>query len=389
MTLGRPGRGPAGRDDRRHSGAFEPWSGAVEIEELPAQPVQPGRRSGPGLGGVLAFGAAVLLLAAGLGFLGGRPGPTSPLAIARPSSGGGVTTPPYTGEPLVTPVRKCGASPSGPPGILLDVGGRSTLGAVDVLDSEPASSSVLGGVEGVPEQTLPPRVDVRSDIAVEVWTAGRACAVGWTIEVLGRPASDVLEFVANPGREPGLASQDRFRLVLADYAGQSIDLSATLVFPSFTLRAIWPIRILPFSPPAGVFKAARVPIPALMGCDVRLTLGNGWDARQNFCPDAVGDNRALPTRVEPGQKLEFKFDHADWEVDEAAIACGHLSLTTFAVDTTCRLEDAERDQFSFIVTVPDLPGEVALALLTCGTQVLADATNRLCGTWYANLEVRG
>jgi hypothetical protein len=126
-----------------------------------------------------------------------------------------------------------------------------------------------------------------------------------------------------------------------------------------------------------------------MGCDVRLTLGNGWDARQNFCQDAVGDNRAPPTPVEAGQKLEFRFDHADWQVDDVAIACGHLSLTTFVFDSTCRLQDGVPDEFSFIVTVPDLPGEVALAFYTCGTQVLADATNRLCGTWYANVEVRG
>jgi len=335
------------------------------------------------------MGAAVVLLAGGFGFLGGRPEPTSPGAIAGKSPNGGVTPPPYTGAPLATPTRQCGSSPSGPPGVLLDVGGRSTLGAAEVLDWQPAASSEAGGVEGVAGPQLPPRVDIRSDIAAEVWTAGRACAVGWTIEVLGRPASDVLEFVPNPGREPGLASQNRFRLVLADYAGQSIDLSATLVFPSFTLRAIWPLRILPFSPPAGVFKAARVPIPTLMGCDVRLTLGNGWDARQNFCPDAVGDNRGPPTRVEPGQKLEFRFDHADWQIDDATIACGHLSVTTFAFDSSCRLEDTERDQFSFTVTVPDLPGVVALAISTCGTQILADATNRLCGTWYANLEVRG
>jgi hypothetical protein len=333
-------------------------------------------------------GAAVVLLAAGFGLLGGRKDTTS-TAVADRTPGAPTAAPAFTGEPLVTPARRCGASPSGPPGVLLDLGGRSTLGAIELLESDPPASSVPGGVEDVPEQTLPPRVDVRSDIAAEIWTAGRACAVGWTIELLGRPASDVLEFVANPGREPELASQNRFRLVLADYAGRSIDLSATLVFPSFTVRAIWPIRVVPFSPPAGVFSAAGAPIQTLQSCHNELTLGNGWVTRANFCLNDVVEKRDEPTPIAPGQKLVFKFDHEDWQIDDAGISCGHLSMTTFAYDPSCRLEDGERDQHSFTLTVPDLPGEVALAISACGAQVLSDATNRLCGTWYVDLNVAG
>ena len=336
---------------------------------------------------MLAIGAAVLLLAAGFGFWGGRPKPTSP-AVADATVGVPSAVPAFTGEPLVTPERRCGASPSGPPGVLLDLGGRSTLGAVEVLDGEGAASSVPGGVQGVPEQTLPPRVDVRSDIAAEIWTAGRACAVGWTIEVLGRPASDVLEFVANPGREPRLASQNRFRLVLANYAGQSIDLSATLVFPSFILRAIWPIRVLPFTAPAGIFLARRVPIPTLQSCDIELTLGTGWVSRPNTCATDIVENIGTPTAVEAGQKLVFKFDQEGWQVDDAVIACGQLADASFDFEPTCRLDGPVRDQFLLTLTVPKQSGVFALAVSTCGSQVLADATNRLCGTWYANLEVR-
>jgi hypothetical protein len=332
--------------------------------------------------------AAVVLLAAGFGLLGGRKDTTTTAVVDR-TPGAPTAAPAFTGEPLVSPERRCGSSPSGPPGVLLDLSGRSTLGAVEVLEGEGAASSVPGSVEGH-QPDLPPRIDVRSDIAAEIWTAGRACAVGWTIEVLGRPASDVLEFVANPGREPGLASQNRFRLVLADYAGQSIDLSATLVFPSFTLRSIWPIRVLPFSPPAGVFSAAGARIETLQGCHNELTLGNGWVTRANFCLNHVVEKRGEPTAIAPGQNLEFRFDPADWTIDNPTIACGHFPVTVFAFDSTCRIEDtAESDQFSFSVTLPDLPGEVALALSTCGTQVLVDATNRLCGTWYVDLNVAG
>lgn len=367
----------------------DPWAGPVEVEDLPAQRVVARGSAGPGLRGTAAVVAAVLLLAAGFGLLGGRKDTTSTAVVDR-TPGAPTAAAAFTGEPLVTPARRCGSTPAGPPGVLLDLSGRSTLGAVEVLDGEGAASSVPGNVEGVPAQTLPPRLDVRSDIAPEIWTAGRACAVAWTIELLGRPASDVLAFVANPGRDPELASQNWFPLVLAGYAGRSIDLSATLVFPSFTLRALWPIRVLPFSPPVGVFSAAGAGIQTLEGCRNQLMLGNGWVTETNFCLSDVVEKPAEPTPIAPGRKLEFRFDPAGWQIGDITIACGHFPVTVFAFDPTCRIpETMENDDFSFSVTVHDLPGEVALALSTCGTQVLVDATNQLCGTWYVDLNVTG
>jgi hypothetical protein len=195
--------------------------------------------------------------------------------------------------------------------------------------------------------------------------------------------------VGNPERDPMFASQNRFQLLLTPYAGRTLDLVATLVFPDVTAQVTWPIQILTFTPPAGVFNAGRAPIPTIQGCDIDLTLGNGWQTRPNPCPNDVAVSPEQSTLVEPGQKLVFKFDHEDWQIDDPAVACGHLSETAFVFDSSCQLEDPEVDRFTFTVTVPDLPGVFAMAVSGCGTQVLADTTNRLCGTWYANLEVSG
>jgi len=388
VTLGRSGRGPVGRDDRRRPAVADPWAGAVEIEELPAQRMPPGRRGGPGLGGALAIGATVLLLAAGLGVLGGRPQPTSPTAAAGPSESAASTAARYTGEPLVTPTRPCGSLPSGPPGILLEVGERSTLGALEPLDGQPAGAASLGS-EGIPTPEPPARVDIRSDVVAEVWTAGRACAVGWTIEIVGPAFLDVLQLMGNPRREPSLASQNRFRLVLASYAGQSVDLRATLVFPDFTVRATWPIRVLSFVPPTGLFSAGLEPIRTVGGCDVELTLGNGWVAPREPCTGDVAADLGEPFLVAPGQRLKFRFDHEDWQIDDAGVNCGHLSGRQFVTEPDCGLGSPERAQFSFTFAAPPGPGVHTLAILTCGTQLLADARNRLCGTWYASVKVRG
>ncbi len=71
------------------------------------------------------------------------------------------------------------------------------------------------------------------------------------------------------------------------------------------------------------------------------------------------------------------------------LGCGQLSGTIFVLGPQCVIGEPQSEQFSFTFAAPLQPGVIALALFTCGTQVLADATNRLCGTWYANVEVRG
>ena len=385
---GSVGRGPAGRDDRRLPAATDPWSAAVEVEELPPQRVATRGRAGLGLGGAIAAGAAVVLLAAGLGFWGGRPQATPP-AVADGTIGVPTAVPVFTGEPLATPELPCGDSPSGPPGVLLGVGGRSTMGSVEVVDRRPGASPGAGTLAEIPFAVPPPRVDVPSDIVAQVWTAGRVCAVGWKIQVVGDGLLDLLGFVDNPDRLPAFASQNRFGLVLVPYEGQDLDLRATLVFQDFTVRATWPIRVLPFTRPAGTFTARRTPLPTLEGCDVELTLGNGWVSRPNTCGTDIVEDPGTPTAVQPGQKLVFKFDQEGWQIDDATVACGQLVIARFVVDRACRLQDPARDQFSATLTAPKQSGVFALAVQACGTQELADATNRLCGTWYANLEERG
>ncbi len=90
--------------------------------------------------------------------------------------------------------------------------------------------------------------------------------------------------VGNPDRIPALASQNRFSLPLAPFPGTTLDLRATLVFPEFTAKVTWPIRILRFTPPAGVLRAGRAPVATAAGCDVELRLGNGWAQAQNPRP---------------------------------------------------------------------------------------------------------
>jgi hypothetical protein len=394
VTPGRPGRGPAGRgpagrDDRWHTGVRDPGPGGVEIEDLPAQRVLATGRGRPGLGGALAVGAVVVVLAAGFGVLGGRPQSSPATAIGDPSSSkASPSATAFTGEPQVTPASPCVPPPPGHPTVLLHAGARSTPGSIELVDWAP-DSPLASRLDDIPQGIELDRVAIRSDVGVDLWIVGGACAVAWTIDLAAYDVVGVLEVVGNPERDPGFASQNQFQLLLTPYAGRTLDLRARLVFPDFTAQATWPIQILPFTPPAGVFNAGRAPIPTMQGCDTQLTLGNGWETRPNPCLNDVAENRGPPTRVGPGQKLEFKFDHEDWQIDDAMIACGHFSVTTFAFDSSCRLADPVRDQFSFTVTVPDLPGVVALAISTCGIQVLADATNRLCGTWYVNLEVRG
>jgi hypothetical protein len=345
----------------------------------------------PGLGGTLAVGAAVVVLAAGFGVLGGRPQQTPATAIAAPSSGriGGTNAiPAFTGEPQVTPASACVPPPPGHPTVLLHAGGRSTPGSIELVDWAP-DSPLASRLDDIPQGIELDRIAIRSDAPADLWIVGGACAVAWTIELLADDVVDVLDVVGNPERDPRFASQNGFELLLAPYAGRILDLSATLVFSDFTARAKWPIQILPFTPPAGVFNAGRTPIPTIQGCDIQLTLGNGWETRPNPCPNDVAVSPTQSTVVEPGEKLEFKFDHEDWQIDQPVIACGRFSEMAFVFDSSCRLEDPESDRFSLTVTVPDLPGSFALAISTCGTQVLADATNRLCGTWYVNVEDRG
>jgi hypothetical protein len=385
-------RGPAGRDDRRHPGVSDPWSGGVEIEDLPAQRVLPTGRARLGLGGVLAIGTAAVFLAAGFGVLGGRPEATAPATAVKPTSKPS-EAPAATWVPFVTPASPCGPSPQTPPQVLLFVNGRPTPGAIELLDWKPDSALASASVEGIPIVDPPERVEIRSDVATELRIADEICALAWTIELVASDGNDVLatlEGVSNLDRIPAFASQNRWPLPLADFPGTTLDLRATLAYPEFTAKATWPIRILRFTPPAGVLSAGRAPVATAAGCDVELMLGNGWTTQaQNPCAGDIAQDLGAPAVVEPGQQLTFKFDHDDWQIDDAVIACGQLSGTNFVPGPQCVIGEPDREQFSFTFAAPLQPGVFALALFTCGTQVLADATNRLCGTWYANVEVRG
>jgi hypothetical protein len=266
VTLGRPGRGPVRRDavgrghgdrgDRRHPVALESSSGGVEVEDLPSQRVQTRGRDGMDLSGTLAIAAVLVLLAAGFGILGGRRAASTPAAGARTADVATATAPAaFADEPQVTPDIPCAPPPKTPPGVQLEVGAQRTPGTIELLNWAPVGASASGS-EDVPLVDRPERIEIRSDIPVELWIEGGACAVSWTIDVAAYVAIDVLQQVDNPGRIPGLASQNRFRLVLASHQGRTLDLRATLVFPDFTTRASWPIRVLPFTPPTGPRHAA-------------------------------------------------------------------------------------------------------------------------------------
>jgi hypothetical protein len=376
VTLGRRGREPAGRgpvpDER--------W-GVVEVEELPTQRVALRKPDRPRLGVLIATSVGIALLAAGLGALGGRPAPrgAADVAVGPPSA---APLAAYTGEPLERPTVPCRQSEDAPPGIDLNLGGRAVHSyfLVDLRNPpQPASPGTM--------QSLPPALDVRSDLPAEVRVVGDVCAVAWQIQLRDDNSGTIeLETMGNPSGNPLVAAQNRFRVALGQHRGSTGWLQASLSFPSATLQAWWLIRILPFQAPSARLTLADLAIDLAQGCDVNLTLGSGWNERLNPCFDDVDRAQEAASIASAAVPLLFRFRDG-WRVDGPAVGCGQLSERRFLVDGDCRI-DARVDGDALVIEPPTPPGTWTLSIGACGIQELADATNTICGTWYATVDVR-
>ena len=366
--------------------------GRVEVEELPAQPVMP--RGGPklGLAGTLAVGAMAVLLAAGFGVLGGRPDSTpapTRAAIASPDASDAAPTPPPVAHPtpLVTPWTACGAEPSPdrPPVIQLQVNGLphdSHLAEVGAPVARPDLRPPLLS----PDRPIEP-VLVPVDVISELWIEGAACAQSWFIELF-TPGGDGVLLASMPDRGPVVAAQNRFPLDLQALDGGRAVLRAILGFGTMTASAEWVVDVRAVEPPVAALEGDDGPIELVTGCDVTITLGTGYVRSLNPCADDVAAPPIEIGVVEPGEQLRFDLD--GWGISDGQVFCGRLNGQSFVAvpQPGCLTEAHDVTRLDFVV--PPEPGRWTLAISACASAgaILGPGLNHVCGTWYANIEVR-
>ena len=382
----------AGRGAQRNSLSAEagrPASslgGDVELEELPAQPVIPRGSAKLGRSGTLAVVAIIGLLAAGFGLLGGRPSPTPEPTLGAVSTASTAVPRPTFGNgpgPMVSPWMECATPPSEAPEVLLEVGGQTTPGSVELISGP---NGVVPTPDATPEDPgLPGRVDVPQDVITELWIVGGTCAYAWSIELVD---TGVLDSLPNPGLDPAYAAQNRFTLILGPYGGGDYELRADLHFPTFIARVTWPIRVLPFGRPAGILSGLGDDSVALAveGCDIVMSLGNGWEDGLD-CDDDLSQEPGEALDVRSGQALSFQI--RDWQLSNGFVVCGRLSDLSFVAEPepACELEVVPEDStLTFLAPVES--GRWTLAISACGNQFGSQVSNRICGTWYATIDVR-
>ena len=346
--------------------------------------VAPRKRPRPSLAGTIAVVAILGLLAAGFGVLGGRPSASPSLPVggevrSEQSSAPGATAGP---TPLVTPFSACAEAPTARPEVQLQVNGVPTPGMVEVLQWLDAATAAPDPL-ATPQAPLAP-VPVPVDVITEVWIVGGACAIGWDIGLIG---NQVLTSFVNPTMNPDLALQNRFLLTLAPFGGRDMHLRADLFFPTLIARATWPIRVGTVDRPVAELRNGDREGALVEGCDVVLTLGNGYQYPSD--PVCLGDMPSAPTSpLEIGRDDRLEFRLGDWDVQGAVLTCGRLSETSFIVEPEpgCYLEASQFDQEPF-ATFPPLPVDIEGAWTIQISACARAATNNLCGSWYANIEI--
>jgi hypothetical protein len=388
-TAGRSAsRDPRSADDRLGAGAS--WSRLPELEELPPQRVVPLGSARLGRSGILAVAVMIGLLAVGFGLFGGRPSaiPAATLgAVPTPSTGSSSLVLGPGASPVVTPWVECGPAPSGPPDVLLEVGGETVLGTLESYSGPDGAAPPSSALDPSPAQA---RVDVPSDAITDLWIVGASCANQWTIELLGDDPSlfntvGVLGSVTNLALEPAYAAQNRFPLSLAPYGGNDLTLSATLESRAFSILVTWPIRVLPMDGPVGFLHAGNgTGASATEGCDVVMQLGNGWENQSGDCDASMPEKPIDWLTVAPSDPLEFALE--GWDITGSALACGHLDGLAFLVDEQagCLREPAGTPTIQ--LAAPTQAGEWILAISVCAIRVTVQ-TNTICGTWYADVDV--
>ena len=355
------------------------------MEELPAQPVLASRRSRPGLTGAIAVGVLVLILAGGLGVWGGRPtpSPTSHVVAAvspSPSSGPG-----FDVGPRVTPVAPCRPLTDAVPQLQLETEDQSFAGLVLVLHrDEPAAAPTPAiAPPAIPSDTA--TITVRSDVLTLIRTIGEVCATSWTFDLLSPEESIGVESFMSTAADPERARQNQFALDLARYRGRDYALRGMLTFPGLVAQTTWPIRILPFDVPRAELTMSGQRLDVEPGCDLQLTLGTGYTELANPCYTGVQRLPEATSIAAPESFLSLRFP-AGWFLLGANVACGSLAEGYFQPDEGCEIRWTDEGT-SLTIFVPGLEGTWSLAINGCATQLLSDTTNKVCGTWYATVEV--
>jgi hypothetical protein len=350
------------------------------VEELPAQPVLAPGRGRPGLAAALAVGVLVLILAAGLGFLGGRPTPSPTAPAVAAASADNSVTPPTPSAPGVTPAVPCAPPASALPEVMLETDAGEFAGSLEILEwtqPGPRPTAAL-----VPGPSAAARIDLRSDINAELRTIGDVCAFAWLIDVTDPTQTIRLE---RYGSLEDVARQNHFELALSRYRGRRFELHAALSFPGASTRTTWPIRVLPFEVPPPTLTRGGKAIDVKPGCDVGLLLGNGYSELVNPCFGELNEVPETTTLRGEGSGMTFAFPKG-WFILDSSVTCGHLSEQSLAVDPGCDIRSSDEGT-SVSIYGPTTAGTWTLAINGCGTQFLRDATNRVCGTWYATVEV--
>lgn len=400
MTGRGPRSGPPRRDSWRggrgeasRNGSAQPGAAWVEVEELPTQVLAASPRPRVPLGGAIAAAVLVLLLAGGLGLLGGRQGgppATLPLGSSlagQPTSALTPKGPPP--EPRVTPSSACSAPADELPEPVLEVDGRRYLGQVELLDFD--LGTPFGGIpQVIGQENTDHAVDVPMDALAEIWIEGDSCAVAWNIALVEAdfPEARVLETVANEARDPAIAAQNRFQIFVAPYRGDH-QLRAILVLENVAVRAAWSIHVPALEPPTVTLTAGDRAIPTVIGCDARQRLVNGWEEALITCPRDVPREPDGWTGIAPGERLDFEI--GGWAATSTGVTCGQLAERRFtqSTDPTCLVSE---DAFGagLRLLAPEEAGSWTLAISECATRIRVVGRNleELCGTWYANVRVR-
>jgi hypothetical protein len=340
---------------------------------------------------VVVVGAVGLLLAAGLGALGGRdePRPTGLVAAdPTPTPDPNATDPP---RPLVTPNFACvPIAENDVPAPILFVNGREFLGRVNILTWHGAPRPTPSAGSEPPPPA--PRIEIRSDVDAFVETGEDACAVAWELALSDPAESIVLDSVDNPSRDPAVASQNRFRPPFWTYRGHDYNLGLRLIFPNVDIHASWPIRILDFQVPRAMLRDGRRELPLVVGCEAVLGLNSGGHEPVQPCtgPVVSGSVPAAPRVAVVAPKAVLKFSLSDfWDVEAFGAACGRIEDLVFTADEgACAVLAYQTSLRSMELEAPAKAGTWTVEIQACAQQTLVDAQNSLCGPWYVAIRVR-
>jgi hypothetical protein len=249
------------------------------------------------------------------------------------------------------------------------------------LDEQPVPAS------GPPSTGLPGRIAIRADAIAQLRTTGNPCATAWSITINDGNQEIELEQFASAEGGPD-ARQNWFMLALAPFRGQEFSLDATLEFPGVTTRTSWPIAVLPFDVPEARLTRGEHRVTVEPGCNIELTLGNGYSERVQECSEDVARLPEPARLVVPGAPLTFRFPK-NWYFQTGNVTCGSLEDLRFQADPggACEIGWTE-DGISLSFELPSVEGPFTFAFDGCATQLLSDGTNPPCGTWSATIEAR-